>query len=130
MHCIKNLLPISASVPLYWVSPKKLHIHISSAFWPTLNWSIVCWDLKTPNRRAAAIHFLCDEWSNTFQVLFSISQQKTNIPASSLLPTPTLTSLSPQRTPDISSQCGREMPQIAATFICLINIKNSIHNNA
>lgn len=61
---------------------QKLHIYINSAFWPTLNWSIVCWDLKIPNRKAAAIHFLCDEWSNMFQVLYyfpSHSKRRTSL---------------------------------------------------
>ena len=68
VQCIKNLLPVSASVPLYrGQSTESMHPYKQSSAART-----ACWDLQTANRTAAGVHFLGDERFNTFQVLFSI----------------------------------------------------------
>lgn len=60
-HDVCNALRIYCLVLLHFLavggSPRKLPVLTSNAQWPTLNCTIACRDLQTPNQMAAAVHF-------------------------------------------------------------------------
>lgn len=104
---MKNLLLFLLQFSSTGGSPQKLQVLTSSVPRPTLDPSTARQDLQTLNRRAAAAHFLGDERLTCFRFYFYL-MAKMDIPVSSLLPIPTVTSLLPQGT----SKVGRETPQI------------------
>lgn len=60
-HDMCNALRIYCLVLLHFLavggSPRKLPVLTSNAQWPTLNCTIACWDLQTPNQTAGAVRF-------------------------------------------------------------------------